>query len=130
MEPGAVPMLELIDSTTGLRLAIDYAGISAFQLSPSGTSPADTLMIVLHHSIVTLEGKDLRAMCEPLQDHKISTIRTFCAKTFAPPAAGQPLIERFAERLRTPETTRRRTMRRYAEVWHGPDSIEDLGAYV
>lgn len=91
------PMLECINSATGERAAIDYAGVRVVSYHPG-----DTMAILHCHCIVTMEGQCLAALHEPLAEHRIRTIRTFAADIFRPPAPGTPLVERLTIVMRPP----------------------------
>jgi hypothetical protein len=93
-EPDEQTMLKFIDSTTGVRLAIDYESIAAMSFKPG-----DVMAFFHPFRLVILEGKRLlQGRGGPLNtllaQHRVSTIHTFCARRFVHPAPGTPVVER------------------------------------
>jgi hypothetical protein len=52
------------------------------------------LSLIYTSTILTLEGRHLEALIEPLQDEKIRSLHCFHAKYFADPAEDAPVITR------------------------------------
>lgn len=93
-EPDKQSMLKFIDSTTGVRLAIDYESIAVMSFKPG-----DVMAFFHPFRLVILEGKYLLQgrgglLNTLLAQHRVSTIQSFYARHFAPPAPGTSVVER------------------------------------
>ena len=102
------PMLEFVHSVTGERLAVSYEPIQTILYRPG-----DTITLVHYHYTVTLEGKNLLALFEALHAWEPRTIWTFSAAAFAPPAPGEPLVERMTIAERHPSSAERTWVRQW-----------------
>ena len=55
------------------------------------------ISLIFTHAIITLEGRNLGALLEPLEDETIEWLQCFDVEKFSPPAAGDLVINRITE---------------------------------